>query len=40
MYLGKTVWNSYNRDLAAEVVLDFARLDRIGGVLGDNLVEV
>lgn len=31
---------TYNGDLAAEVILDLARLDRIGGILGDNLVQI
>lgn len=31
---------THNCDLAAEVVLDLPRLDRIGGILRDNLVKV
>lgn len=31
---------TYNGDLAAEVILDFARFDRIGGILGDHLVQI
>jgi len=31
---------TYDCNLAAEVIFDFARLDRIGGILGDHLVQV
>lgn len=31
---------TYNGNFAAKVILDLACLDRIGGIFGDNLVQV
>lgn len=31
---------TYDCDFATKVVLDLARLDRIGGILGDHLVQI
>lgn len=31
---------TYNCDLAAKVILDLARLDRIGGIFRNHLVQV
>lgn len=31
---------TYNGNFAAKVILDLTRLDRFGGIFGDNLVQV
>lgn len=39
LVLRMSMCKTYNCDLAAEVVLDLARLDGIGGVLRDHLEQ-
>lgn len=34
------MYRTYNGNLAAEMILDFTRLDRIGGIFGDDLVQI